>query len=314
MISSEGHTRVDQGHNSVAEHLHVAQSPPTEEEHQQRRKLHRFKGELVQLVVVDWWSLEVVRNKESVHDVVVEESECSDREHDWKCNAIHEGDPSRHENSGVAVRHDVLWTGISVNVSLNRLALGCLLLLAAEVGAESLVKAAEENQSSERNTEIDVCIHRVDRHSHNQRWRNHDVPLFSQVGEGSTDGNPREDSHLTEIGISQEQQDCRVEERCDKYRKRNRSNLTCLSVVADHLDQHNTQSSDDRVDNGNRDGDRLTDGVSSEFLRCENVAQVIRVGVSNAWITLVSVTEALVDTSALLRNGQVLVQICILLI
>lgn len=191
MFSRQRDTRVNQWLDTSIEYLLVAQTPPTEEHHEQWSELHGLKRRLVQLIIIDWWTLVVIRDQEPIYDIVVKERKCSNREHDWQGDTIHHGHADGQQDGGVFVGHDVLRTSINVDVGLDSLALGGLLLLAADVGAEALIEAAEETQGSEGNSEVDVWVNCVQGHSHNHGRCNDNVPLLSQVGEGSTQGDPR---------------------------------------------------------------------------------------------------------------------------
>lgn len=77
---------------TVLEDLHVTHAPVAEEHHIDWSSLHNAQGSLVKLVIVHWWALIVVSNKELLANVVEEVAKCSNQEEFWKADTVHESD------------------------------------------------------------------------------------------------------------------------------------------------------------------------------------------------------------------------------
>lgn len=86
------------------------------------------------------------------------------------------------------------WAAVQVHVLLDRLALGAGadLGLSAAVGSATLVKGFSNDTGNPVSSDFDWWGKSIQHHGKDQGGCNHNVPLFSQIGEGTilNKGNP----------------------------------------------------------------------------------------------------------------------------
>lgn len=106
------------------------------------------------------------------------------------------------------------WATVQVNVLLNSFALGAIRLLAAAVSATALIQRFRDHAGDLVGKDLDDWGQSIQEHRQDQGWCNHDVPLLSQIGEGTIlhSREPRQPNDLRQVSIGQQEQNTSIEE------------------------------------------------------------------------------------------------------
>ena len=74
----------------VEKRLSVSELPVTHQHHQYWRFLQNVEGFIIELVIKEWWLLEVIRHHKSFENIDINYSKKRDWKQNWICNSMNE--------------------------------------------------------------------------------------------------------------------------------------------------------------------------------------------------------------------------------
>jgi len=232
----------------ITDQLLTRGHPVSEDKIQKRRKLELLEHVVAEALVVHGWRDVAVEEHESLDDVEDEEGERGDGEQDWHAEAIHEGHVANGQDGGVLVVHEVQGSLVGVDVALDRCALGTATECAATVNA------SEQDAETPVAENLEDGVIDVEDHSEYDDVTDRAEPGWVKIWH-STRGQPESDWLLRHIGVDHEQEEGRVEELHDESDCGRLWKANCLSRVADPVNEHDADCSEDVVNTDKQIGE-----------------------------------------------------------